>query len=169
MRAHEGGYYLRLMVVDQPGTGAGEAGGLGSRDVALAGGEGEALAARSQGGIVPAALDPVGVARHARRRSGGHVADEQVHGGARVTRHQVGGQRLEGDPPSVTRNAGVHIVAVGVVAGSSVLGMIIPPSAMLIIYSFVAEPLLVKMNIYIESSLAFAGRGPSSVGSPLSF
>ena len=27
----------------------------------------------------------------------------------------------------------------GVVAGSSVLGMIIPPSAMLIIYSFVAE------------------------------
>ena len=29
--------------------------------------------------------------------------------------------------------------AVGVVAGSSVLGMIIPPSAMLIIYSFVAE------------------------------
>ncbi len=30
-------------------------------------------------------------------------------------------------------------LAVGVVAGSSVLGMIIPPSAMLIIYSFVAE------------------------------
>ena len=30
-------------------------------------------------------------------------------------------------------------VAVGVVAGSSVLGMIIPPSAMLIIYSFVSE------------------------------
>ena len=30
-------------------------------------------------------------------------------------------------------------IAVGVVAGSSVLGMIIPPSAMLIIYSFVAE------------------------------
>jgi C4-dicarboxylate transporter, DctM subunit len=29
--------------------------------------------------------------------------------------------------------------AVGVVAGSSVLGMIIPPSAMLIVYSFVAE------------------------------
>jgi len=35
--------------------------------------------------------------------------------------------------------------AVGVVAGSSVLGMIIPPSAMLIIYSFVAEQSIGQM------------------------
>lgn len=35
--------------------------------------------------------------------------------------------------------------AVGVVAGSSVLGMIIPPSAMLIIYSFVAEQSVAEM------------------------
>ncbi len=35
--------------------------------------------------------------------------------------------------------------AVGVVAGSSVLGMIIPPSAMLIIYSFVAEQSVADM------------------------
>ncbi|WP_299808119.1 TRAP transporter large permease [uncultured Roseibium sp.] len=37
--------------------------------------------------------------------------------------------------------------AVGVVAGSSVLGMIIPPSAMLIIYSFVAEQSVGQMFI----------------------
>ncbi len=37
--------------------------------------------------------------------------------------------------------------AVGVVAGSSVLGMIIPPSAMLIIYSFVAEQSVGEMFI----------------------
>ncbi|MEM6464675.1 MAG: TRAP transporter large permease subunit [Pseudomonadota bacterium] len=37
--------------------------------------------------------------------------------------------------------------AVGVVAGSSVLGMIIPPSAMLIIYSFVAEVSVGEMFI----------------------
>ncbi|MBX2880433.1 MAG: TRAP transporter large permease subunit [Granulosicoccus sp.] len=59
--------------------------------------------------------------------------------------------------------------AVGVVAGSSVLGMIIPPSAMLIIYSFVAEqsvgdmflagiiPGLLLAVAYI-SAIAFAGR-----------
>ena len=59
--------------------------------------------------------------------------------------------------------------AVGVVAGSSVLGMIIPPSAMLIIYSFVAEqsvgdmflagiiPGLILALAYI-GSIAFAGR-----------
>ncbi len=35
--------------------------------------------------------------------------------------------------------------AVGVVAGSSVLGMIIPPSAMLIIYAFVAEQSVAEM------------------------
>ena len=66
--------------------------------------------------------------------------------------------------------------AVGVVAGSSVLGMIIPPSAMLIIYSFVAEqsvgdmflagiiPGLLLAVAYI-GSIAFAGRFfPSYVG-----
>ncbi len=37
--------------------------------------------------------------------------------------------------------------AVGVVAGSSVLGMIIPPSAMLIIYSFIAEQSVGEMFI----------------------
>ena len=59
--------------------------------------------------------------------------------------------------------------AVGVVAGSSVLGMIIPPSAMLIIYSFVAEqsvgdmflagivPGLLLAIAYI-GAIAFAGR-----------
>ncbi len=41
-------------------------------------------------------------------------------------------------PEMLTHNYNPRF-AVGVVAGSSVLGMIIPPSAMLIIYSFVAE------------------------------
>ncbi len=66
--------------------------------------------------------------------------------------------------------------AVGVVAGSSVLGMIIPPSAMLIIYSLVAEqsvgdmflagivPGLLLAIAYI-GAIAFAGRfTPSFVG-----
>ncbi len=66
--------------------------------------------------------------------------------------------------------------AVGVVAGSSVLGMIIPPSAMLIIYSFVAEqsvgdmflagivPGLLLAVAYI-ATIAFAGRFfPNFVG-----
>jgi tripartite ATP-independent transporter DctM subunit len=66
--------------------------------------------------------------------------------------------------------------AVGVVAGSSVLGMIIPPSAMLIIYSFVAEqsvgdmflagiiPGLLLAAAYI-AAIAFAGRFfPNFVG-----
>lgn len=66
--------------------------------------------------------------------------------------------------------------AVGVVAGSSVLGMIIPPSAMLIIYSFVAEqsvgdmflagivPGLMLAVAYI-GAIAFAGRFfPNFVG-----
>lgn len=66
--------------------------------------------------------------------------------------------------------------AVGVVAGSSVLGMIIPPSAMLIIYSFVAEqsvgdmflagiiPGLLLAVAYI-AAIAFAGRFfPNFVG-----
>jgi len=66
--------------------------------------------------------------------------------------------------------------AVGVVAGSSVLGMIIPPSAMLIIYSFVAEqsvgemflagviPGLLLAIAYI-GAIWFAGRFvPSFVG-----
>ena len=41
--------------------------------------------------------------------------------------------------PQMMQNEYNPRFAVGVVAGSSVLGMIIPPSAMLIIYSFVAE------------------------------
>jgi len=66
--------------------------------------------------------------------------------------------------------------AVGVVAGSSVLGMIIPPSAMLIIYSFVAEqsvgdmflagivPGLMLAVAYI-GAIAFAGKFfPNFVG-----
>ena len=66
--------------------------------------------------------------------------------------------------------------AVGVVAGSSVLGMIIPPSAMLIIYSLVAEqsvgdmflagivPGLLLAVAYI-GAIAFAGRvAPGFVG-----
>jgi tripartite ATP-independent transporter DctM subunit len=66
--------------------------------------------------------------------------------------------------------------AVGVVAGSSVLGMIIPPSAMLIIYSFVAEVSVGDMFIagiipgvllalaYILA-IAFMGRiSPKSIG-----
>ena len=66
--------------------------------------------------------------------------------------------------------------AVGVVAGSSVLGMIIPPSAMLIIYSLVAEqsvgdmflagvvPGLLLAAAYI-GAIAFAGRfTPAFVG-----
>ncbi len=66
--------------------------------------------------------------------------------------------------------------AVGVVAGSSVLGMIIPPSAMLIIYSFVAEqsvgdmfvagiiPGLMLAAAYI-GAIAFFGRFvPSFIG-----
>jgi len=66
--------------------------------------------------------------------------------------------------------------AVGVVAGSSVLGMIIPPSAMLIIYSFVAEqsvgdmfvagiiPGLLLAVAYI-GAIAFAGKFfPKAIG-----
>lgn len=66
--------------------------------------------------------------------------------------------------------------AVGVVAGSSVLGMIIPPSAMLIIYSFVAEqsvgdmfvagiiPGLLLAAAYIVA-IGFAGRFfPQAIG-----
>jgi C4-dicarboxylate transporter DctM subunit len=66
--------------------------------------------------------------------------------------------------------------AVGVVAGSSVLGMIIPPSAMLIIYSFVAEqsvgemflagivPGLVLTAAYIIGILLAARFWPSFIG-----
>ena len=66
--------------------------------------------------------------------------------------------------------------AVGVVAGSSVLGMIIPPSAMLIIYSFVAEqsigqmflagivPGLMLAAAYIVAILAMARLTPSFIG-----
>jgi len=66
--------------------------------------------------------------------------------------------------------------AVGVVAGSSVLGMIIPPSAMLIIYSFVAEqsvgdmflagvvPGLILAVAYVVA-IALAGKfAPSMIG-----
>jgi len=66
--------------------------------------------------------------------------------------------------------------AVGVVAGSSVLGMIIPPSAMLIIYSFVAEqsvgemfiagiiPGLILTAAYILAILAMGRFWPSFIG-----
>ncbi len=66
--------------------------------------------------------------------------------------------------------------AVGVVAGSSVLGMIIPPSAMLIIYSFVAEvsvgemflagmiPGLVLTAVYMASIFLMARFWPSFIG-----
>ncbi len=66
--------------------------------------------------------------------------------------------------------------AVGVVAGSSVLGMIIPPSAMLIIYSFVSEqsvgdmflagivPGLILTAAYILAILFMARFTPGFVG-----
>lgn len=66
--------------------------------------------------------------------------------------------------------------AVGVVAGSSVLGMIIPPSAMLIIYSFVAEqsvgdmflagivPGLMLAAAYIVAIFAMARFWPRFIG-----
>ena len=66
--------------------------------------------------------------------------------------------------------------AVGVVAGSSVLGMIIPPSAMLIIYSFVAEqsvgemflagiiPGLILTFAYVVAILLMARFWPSFIG-----
>lgn len=66
--------------------------------------------------------------------------------------------------------------AVGVVAGSSVLGMIIPPSAMLIIYSFVAEqsvghmfiagiiPGLLLTAAYIVAILMMGKFWPSFIG-----
>jgi len=66
--------------------------------------------------------------------------------------------------------------AVGVVAGSSVLGMIIPPSAMLIIYSFVAEvsvgdmflagiiPGLLLTAVYIVAISLMARFWPSFIG-----
>jgi len=66
--------------------------------------------------------------------------------------------------------------AVGVVAGSSVLGMIIPPSAMLIIYSFVAEqsvgemflagiiPGLILTFAYVVAIILMARFWPSFIG-----
>jgi C4-dicarboxylate transporter DctM subunit len=66
--------------------------------------------------------------------------------------------------------------AVGVVAGSSVLGMIIPPSAMLIIYAFVAEqsvgqmflagivPGLLLTAIYIVAIVAMGKFWPKFLG-----
>ncbi len=69
--------------------------------------------------------------------------------------------------------------AVGVVAGSSVLGMIIPPSAMLIIYSFVAEvsvgdmflagiiPGLLLTAVYIAAIFLMARFWPSFIGTDI--
>ena len=69
--------------------------------------------------------------------------------------------------------------AVGVVAGSSVLGMIIPPSAMLIIYSFVAEqsvghmflagiiPGLILTAAYIVAIAMMARLWPSYIGNDI--
>ncbi len=66
--------------------------------------------------------------------------------------------------------------AVGVVAGSSVLGMIIPPSAMLIIYAFVAEqsvgemflagvvPGLILTFVYIAAITAMGKWWPTFLG-----
>ena len=66
--------------------------------------------------------------------------------------------------------------AVGVVAGSSVLGMIIPPSAMLIIYSFISEqsvgdmflagivPGLILTASYIMAIFAMARLWPTFIG-----
>lgn len=66
--------------------------------------------------------------------------------------------------------------AVGVVAGSSVLGMIIPPSAMLIIYAFVAEvsvgdmflagviPGLLLTAVYMVAIFLMARFWPSFIG-----
>lgn len=70
--------------------------------------------------------------------------------------------------------------AVGVVAGSSVLGMIIPPSAMLIIYSFVSEqsvgdmflagiiPGLILTAVYVVAIYVMARVWPSYVGENIS-
>jgi len=70
--------------------------------------------------------------------------------------------------------------AVGVVAGSSVLGMIIPPSAMLIIYSFVSEqsvgdmflagivPGLMLTGVYIIAIYVMARVWPSYIGEDIS-
>ena len=70
--------------------------------------------------------------------------------------------------------------AVGVVAGSSVLGMIIPPSAMLIIYSFVAEqsvgdmflagiiPGLILTAVYVAAIFVMARVWPSYIGDNIS-
>lgn len=78
--------------------------------------------------------------------------------------------------PEMRRYAYNKRFAVGVVAGSSVLGMIIPPSAMLIIYSFVAEqsvgemflagivPGLILTAAYIIAILAMAKFWPSFIG-----
>ncbi len=69
--------------------------------------------------------------------------------------------------------------AVGVVAGSSVLGMIIPPSAMLIIYSFVAEvsvgdmflagiiPGLLLTAVYMVAIFLMARFWPSFIGTDI--
>jgi tripartite ATP-independent transporter DctM subunit len=69
--------------------------------------------------------------------------------------------------------------AVGVVAGSSVLGMIIPPSAMLIIYSFVAEvsvgdmflagiiPGLLLTAVYMIAIYLMARFWPSFIGTDI--
>jgi tripartite ATP-independent transporter DctM subunit len=69
--------------------------------------------------------------------------------------------------------------AVGVVAGSSVLGMIIPPSAMLIIYSFVAEvsvgemflagiiPGLILTAVYMAAIYLMARFWPSFIGADI--
>ncbi|MFK7877248.1 MAG: TRAP transporter large permease [Paracoccaceae bacterium] len=69
--------------------------------------------------------------------------------------------------------------AVGVVAGSSVLGMIIPPSAMLIIYSFVAEvsvgemflagiiPGLLLTAVYMVAIALTARFWPSFIGADI--
>jgi tripartite ATP-independent transporter DctM subunit len=87
--------------------------------------------------------------------------------------------------PEMIRHQYTRRFAVGVVAGSSVLGMLIPPSVMLIIYAFVAElsvgdmflagivPGLLLAGAFIATIIAmtyvtpgFVGRGALSVVQP---
>jgi tripartite ATP-independent transporter DctM subunit len=87
--------------------------------------------------------------------------------------------------PEMIRHQYSRRFAVGVVAGSSVLGMLIPPSVMLIIYAFVAElsvgdmflagivPGLLLAGAFIATIIAmtyvtpgFVGRGALSVVQP---
>jgi len=64
-----------------------------------------------------------------------------------VESQQSGGAWNRNDGLTAMRYDYTRHFAVGVVAGSSVLGMIIPPSVMMIIYAFVAEQSVAHMFI----------------------